>query len=104
MIFQHLMRRVLENQHKLIQFLQQNSVRSCSGTARLQEVPKEDDTDFMNLNTITPSASYYPMTKPFNHDADVGEQFKVRTFEMFFKYREIPNTTFSVKFDRNNFI
>lgn len=73
------MRRVLENQHKLIQFLQQNSVRNCSGTARLQEAPKvEDDTDFLNVNTISSAASYYPMTKPFNHDADIGEQFKVR--------------------------
>ena len=75
---QHLLRRVLENQHKLIQQILVQSVRNCSGSARLQEAPKvEDDTEFMNMNTIAPTTSYYPLT-PFKHDQDVGEQFKVK--------------------------
>ncbi|CRK96718.1 CLUMA_CG010038, isoform A [Clunio marinus] len=70
----HLLRRVLENQHKFIQLLQQQQVRSCS-TGRLQEAIKPEDEDYPQLKTIDPSTSYYPTSKPFKHAPEVGDQF-----------------------------
>lgn len=74
---QHLLRRVLENQHKLIQLLQQQQTRLCS-TGRLQEAIKpQDDQDFPQLKTIDASISYYPVNQPFVHAQEVGDQFSV---------------------------
>lgn len=73
---QHLLRRVLENQHRFIQLLQQQQFRACS-TGRLQEAIKPEDEDYPQLKTLDPSASYYPTNKPFKHAQEVGDQFSV---------------------------
>lgn len=70
----HLLRRVLENQHRFIQLLQQQQTRLCS-TGRLQEAVNEDEQDYPQLKTIDPSTSYYPVNKPFKHAPEVGDQF-----------------------------
>lgn len=73
---QQLLRRVLENQHKFIQLLQQQT-RLCS-TGRLQEAVKlEDETDYPKLKTLDPTISYYPVNEPFKHAPDIGDQFTV---------------------------
>lgn len=70
----HLLRRVLENQHRFIQLMQQQQLRSCS-SGRLQEAVKEDEQDYPQLKTLDPSTSYYPVNQPFKHAPDVGDQF-----------------------------
>lgn len=82
--FQHLLRRVLENQHKFIQLLQQQT-RLCSSN-RLQEAVKpEDEADYPKLKTLDPSISYYPVNEPFKHDKEVGDQFNVSSSSEFFR-------------------
>jgi hypothetical protein len=74
---QHLLRRVLENQHKFIQLLQQQQTRLCS-SGRLQEAIKpQDEQDYPQLKTLEPSISYYPVDQPFKHAPEVGDQFSV---------------------------
>lgn len=72
----YIVRKVFEIQHKLYQ----QQVRLCS-TGRLQEAIKiEDEQDFApKINEIKQEESsfYYPVQKPFKHDADIGEQFSV---------------------------
>jgi hypothetical protein len=71
----YIVRKVFEIQHKLYQ----QQIRMCS-TGRLQEALKiEDEQDFPKINEIKQEATsfYYPVDKPFKHDADIGEQFTV---------------------------
>lgn len=71
----YIVRKIFEIQHKLYQ--QQS--RLCS-TGRLQEAFKvEEEQEFPKINDIKQDASafYYPVQKPFKHDADIGEQFTV---------------------------
>lgn len=76
----YIVRKVFEIQHKLYQ----QQVRACS-TGRLQEALKiEDEQDYPKINDLKPepeaSQYYYPIDKPFKHDAEVGEQFTVNIF------------------------
>uniref|UniRef100_U5EJ01 Branched-chain-amino-acid aminotransferase n=1 Tax=Corethrella appendiculata TaxID=1370023 RepID=U5EJ01_9DIPT len=67
-----LCRRVLENQHKLIQFLQ---MRLCSNQ-KIQELAKYEEDDFPR--TISSSIKYavQPQPNQIQHQQDVGQQFK----------------------------
>lgn len=74
----HLLRHVLENQHKLhkfLQLLQQQSVRHCSSGRLQQAVQPEIEQDYPQVKTIDASNSYYPVNQPFKHAPDVGDQF-----------------------------
>lgn len=79
-IFQHLLRHVLENQHKLhkfLQLLQQQQTRHCSSGRLQQAIQPEIEQDYPQVKTIDPSSSYYPADQPFKHEPDVGDQFAV---------------------------
>lgn len=73
---QHLLRRVLENQHRFIQLLRQQQIRTCSSN-RLQEAVRPEDEDYPDLKSVDTSTSYYPVNKPFKHAPEVGDQFSV---------------------------
>lgn len=73
----HFARHIFQHQHKLIQQLLQNQIRLCSGGS--QQVKQalrldEDDINNINIRTVAPPATPFPMT--LEHAADVGEQFK----------------------------
>jgi branched-chain amino acid aminotransferase len=73
----HLIRRVLENQHKLFQFLRQNNVRFCSSGTRLQEATRYDEEDLLHFSKPAEEQQfYYPTSEPFKHNPDIGDQFK----------------------------
>lgn len=83
---QHLLRHVLENQHKLhkfLQLLQQQSVRHCSSGRLQQAVQPEIEQDYPQVKTIDASNSYYPVNQPFKHEPDVGDQFAVSQWKTF---------------------
>lgn len=78
--FQHLLRHVLENQHKLhkfVQLLQQQQIRHCSSGRLQQAVAQEVEQDFPQISTIDSAQNYYPVNQPFQHEPDVGDQFTV---------------------------
>lgn len=73
---QHLCRHVLENQHKLMRFIQQQ-IRLCStGTARTLHKQIEDDDSPKRM--IIPPAAYETTSIKVEHDQDNGHLFKVR--------------------------
>lgn len=73
---QHLLRRVLENQHKFIQLLQQQ-IRTCSSNRLQEAVRPEDEADYSQIKSVDTSSAYYPINKPFKHAPEVGDQFSV---------------------------
>lgn len=85
-LLQHLLRHVLENQHKLhkfLQLLQQQSVRHCSSGRLQQAVQPEIEQDYPQVKSIDASNSYYPVNQPFKHAPDVGDQFAVSQWKTF---------------------
>lgn len=77
---------MLENQHRLIQLLQQNTIRSCSTGSRLQPAVVEEEPFFPEVKSVDSSNEYYPTDRPFVHAPDVGDQFKVREFLFLFPF------------------
>lgn len=73
-VFQHLLRRVLINQHKLQKYLQQQT-RLCSHE-RAQAQPNVDDFESIrSVNAATPR--FLPDPKPIEHGPDNGRLFSV---------------------------
>lgn len=79
-LFQHLLRRVLINQHKLQKYLQQQT-RLCSHeTAKVQ--PNVDDFEAIrSVNVANPR--FLPDPKPIEHGPDNGRLFSVSPLLLF---------------------
>lgn len=94
---QHLCRHVLENQHKLMRFIQQQ-IRLCStGTARILHKQIEDDDTPKRM--IIPPAAYETKSIQVEHDQDNGHLFKVRGHCEFLIYVKRNGTaTFCFRF------
>lgn len=79
-------RRVLENQHKLCTFLQQQNRLCSGGSARVKEVQKFDEDgggDMFKTNQYQPMKS--PLTQIVEHAPDNGQLFKVSLFKLKFE-------------------
>lgn len=76
MYFQELCRHIFANQHKLKKLIQQQAIRLCSSSTRLQEAVRYDEEDAVPRTTrIQPVRDV--KLDPIIHEPDVGQQFKV---------------------------
>lgn len=73
---QELCRHIFANQHKLRKLIQQQGIRLCSSTARLQETILDDD-QFNSAQQKTIKQTIDSKLEPITHDVDNGRLFKV---------------------------
>lgn len=65
------------NQHKLKKLIQIQTIRLCSGTARLQEAITFDDDEAFKRIPLTPTTES-PNLAPIIHAPDIGHLFKYK--------------------------